>query len=161
MKLIQANLTAIERDFAACGKADRVYFDDDLPGFGLRLRSKGSRRWIVQYELRGGSQHRVTLGPTAVLSPDEARRQATRILAAKTFGCTERFTVQPTQQQPQDLAAIARVIALKEIDDDLKRYLISCILDYSPPTPRKRRRLKRRADVVKLVPNNSDPPRAS
>ena len=103
----------------------------------------------------------MTLGPTAVLSPDEARRQATRILAAKTFGCTERFTVQPTQQQPQDLAAIARVIALKEIDDDLKRYLISCILDYSPPTPRKRRRLKRRADVVKLVPNNSDPPRAS
>ena len=88
MKLIQANLTAIERDFAACGKADRVYFDDDLPGFGLRLRSKGSRRWIVQYELRGGSQHRVTLGPTAVLSPDEARRQATRILAAKAFGCT-------------------------------------------------------------------------
>jgi hypothetical protein len=80
MKLIQANLTAIERDFAASGKTDRVYFDDDLPGFGLRLRSKGSRRWIVQYELRGGSQHRVTLGPPAVLSPDEARRQATRIL---------------------------------------------------------------------------------
>ena len=43
MKLTDANLAVIEADFAASGKADKVYFDEDLPGFGLRLRA-GSKK---------------------------------------------------------------------------------------------------------------------
>ena len=36
--------------------ADLIVFDDDLPGFGLRIRASGSRTWIFQYKL--GPQHR-------------------------------------------------------------------------------------------------------
>lgn len=43
------------------GVADRIWFDDDLPGFGLRIRSGGKRTWIVQYK-QGGKQRRMTLG---------------------------------------------------------------------------------------------------
>ena len=28
-------------------KADAVYYDDDLPGFGLRIREGGSRNYVV------------------------------------------------------------------------------------------------------------------
>ena len=31
------------------GKADVIYFDDGLPGFGLRIRAGGKRTWIAQY----------------------------------------------------------------------------------------------------------------
>ena len=41
------------------GKSELLVFDDDLPGFGLRLRAGGSRKWIFQYR-RDGHQHRMT-----------------------------------------------------------------------------------------------------
>jgi integrase len=41
------------------GKSELLVFDDDLPGFGLRLRAGGSRKWIYQYR-HNGRQHRMT-----------------------------------------------------------------------------------------------------
>jgi len=41
------------------GKSELLVFDDDLPGFGLRLRAGGSRKWVFQYR-SNGRQHRVT-----------------------------------------------------------------------------------------------------
>jgi Arm DNA-binding domain len=60
------------------GKADAIYFDEDLAGFGLRLRAGGKRTWLVQYRI-GAKQRRVTLGTvkqpdgSGTLDPDEAR----------------------------------------------------------------------------------------
>ena len=38
------------------GQMDKTYFDDDLPGFGVRLRAGGSKTWVVQYKV--GPRHR-------------------------------------------------------------------------------------------------------
>lgn len=38
------------------GKTDRIIWDDELVGFGFRLRSHGarlSRSWIIQYRSKG------------------------------------------------------------------------------------------------------------
>jgi Arm DNA-binding domain len=43
------------------GKSDHVYWDNELSGFGLRLRAGGSRVWIFQYTI-GEKQRRMTLG---------------------------------------------------------------------------------------------------
>ena len=32
-------------------EADRIWFDDAVPGFGVRIRQSGSRSWIFQYKL--------------------------------------------------------------------------------------------------------------
>jgi integrase len=85
MKLTKANMTAIEAAFAASGKADKTYFDDSLPGFGLRLRISGHRAWVVHYE-RGGIQRKLTLGTPAILAADEARFLARRHLSEATLG---------------------------------------------------------------------------
>ncbi len=69
MKLTQA---AASRLKLPAGKSDYIEFDEDLHGFGLRLRSSGSRFWIVQYKI--GDQHRrITLGSSAMLTADQAR----------------------------------------------------------------------------------------
>jgi integrase len=83
MKLIKANLPAIEAAFAAFPGADKIYFDDELPGFGLRLR-KGGRRgtWVCRYEY-AGIQRKLTLGNTASLAPDDARVLAKKAMAYK------------------------------------------------------------------------------
>jgi integrase len=43
------------------GKTDHLVWDDDIPGFGLRLRAGGSRNWVFQYAL-GDKQRRLSLG---------------------------------------------------------------------------------------------------
>jgi integrase len=65
------------------GKTDAIYFDDDIPGFGYRLRASGDkvgRSWVAQYR-HAGQTRRITLGSAAVLSSEQARGEAKRILA--------------------------------------------------------------------------------
>jgi integrase len=86
MKITKANLPDIAAAFATSGKVDRIYFDDELPGFGIRFRTGSKRQvYVVQYE-RQGVQRRLTLGTTAILDPDDARKLARRELAKVTLG---------------------------------------------------------------------------
>lgn len=68
------------------GKADLIYFDDDLPGFGLRIRSGGKRSWIIQYRNSAGNTRRQTLGDVRTLDLEKARRAAKARLATVTLG---------------------------------------------------------------------------
>jgi integrase len=67
------------------GARDKVFFDADLPGFGLRLRDSGVQAWLVQYAVAGRTR-RITLGSPATLDPGKAREAAKRILAATKLG---------------------------------------------------------------------------
>ena len=71
------------------GTSDKIYFDDELPGFGLRLRQggkrDGKRSWIAQYRV-GSKQRRVTIGTVKTTSFDAARNQARSVLARVHLG---------------------------------------------------------------------------
>ena len=54
--------------------AERIYWDHELPGFGLRVRASGRKYYIAQVRA-GGRQHRLTIGSNA-LAPDAARKEA-------------------------------------------------------------------------------------
>jgi integrase len=82
MKLTKPN---IERLTLARGKSEAIFFDDDMPGFGLRLREGGSRTFIVQYAL-GGRQRRMTIGAAKILDPKKARQTAGNLLAKVRLG---------------------------------------------------------------------------
>jgi Arm DNA-binding domain len=57
------------------GKSEVIFFDDDIPGFGLRLRAQGSRTFIFQYKL-GRAQYRLNLGKVEALNFAEVRKMA-------------------------------------------------------------------------------------
>jgi integrase len=67
------------------GKADHVFFDSDLPGFGLRVRATGAKTWMVQYAVAGKTR-RMVLGSPAVLDPGKAREAAKDLLATVRLG---------------------------------------------------------------------------
>jgi integrase len=67
------------------GKIDKVFFDDDLPGFGVRVRASGARVWVVQYAI-GGKTRRMVLGPVTALDVAKARATAKDLLAAVRLG---------------------------------------------------------------------------
>jgi integrase len=65
--------------------ADLIVFDDDLPGFGLRIRDGGSKTWVFQYKL--GAQHRrISLGKYPALPPAQARKTAAKLHAEVRLG---------------------------------------------------------------------------
>lgn len=67
------------------GKSEAIFYDEDFPGFGLRLRGGGSRTWVFTYKI--GSQHRrITLGSAAALTPARARETAAELHAAVKLG---------------------------------------------------------------------------
>ncbi len=59
---------------------DTVFWDRDLPGFGLRAYESGKKVYIVQTRARGKSK-RATVGRHGVLTADQARRRATLMIA--------------------------------------------------------------------------------
>ena len=60
---------------------DTMFWDRELPGFGVRVYPSGRKVYIVQTRAAGKAGLRVTIGPDGVISPEEARRRAALIIA--------------------------------------------------------------------------------
>ena len=82
MKLTKATVKEMR---LPAGKAEALVFDEDLSGFGLRLRAGGKRTWVIQYRV-GQKQRRVTLGSADVIDADRARKEAKDMLAKVQLG---------------------------------------------------------------------------
>ena len=85
MKLTDKTIAAL----TLAGKKDAIYFDDSLTGFGYRMRQgaggKVSRSWIAQYR-RAGASRRMLIGLAEVVTADQARAKAKKVLAAVALG---------------------------------------------------------------------------
>jgi len=68
------------------GKADHIIWDDELPGFGLRLRAGGHRSWVVQYRSGDRQTRRATSAAVAKLAPADARQEARKLLSKVALG---------------------------------------------------------------------------
>src|SRR5262245_48870901 len=54
------------------GKTDYTFFDDDIPGFGLRVRTSGSKAWIYQF-WQDNRAHKMTLGKYPKINAKQGR----------------------------------------------------------------------------------------
>lgn len=70
-----AKLTKRVIDAAELREKDYVIWDDDLPGFGLRVFASGKRSYLIQYRSAGRSR-RYTIGLHGVWTPELARKEA-------------------------------------------------------------------------------------
>jgi integrase len=110
MKLTKANVAKLPLP-GDMGKSDVIYFDDAVPGFGLRIRNGGSRSWIYQYKL-GQKQRRIVLGRGSAITPDKARETAADLHAAVRLG-----------RDPAAVKATGKAEASNSFGDVVARYL--------------------------------------
>src|SRR6476620_6932336 len=60
--------------------SDTLYADSETPGLYLRVREGGSRSFIIQWR-QGQFQRRSTVGKVGILTVDEARRKARKLIS--------------------------------------------------------------------------------
>jgi integrase len=82
MKLTQAVLATLA---VPPGKSEAVFFDDDIPGFGIRIWASGTRSWVFQYRV-GAKQYRQSLGSAKAVSATVARVNAGKLYARVKLG---------------------------------------------------------------------------
>jgi integrase len=86
VRITQATAARLE---LPTGKTDHIAWDDQQPGFGLRIR-RGSggkllRSWVCQYK-RGGRSRRILLGSADLITAERARTAARKVLAEVALG---------------------------------------------------------------------------
>ena len=95
--LMRLTATTAKSATLSPGKEDQVFFDDDLPGFGLRVRVSGAKSWIYQYAIAGRTK-RVSLGSPDVVDAGKARG------AAKDLAARVRTGGDPAKEKSENLA---------------------------------------------------------
>ncbi len=81
-------MTKLTKRVADAAKpADKDYFiwDDEMPGYGLRVLPSGKKSYMVQYRAKGRTR-RVTFGRYGKMTADEARVKARGLLSAVDHG---------------------------------------------------------------------------
>lgn len=84
MRLNERRITSTKPTLPA-GKDEFIFFDDDIPGLGLRVRRSGSRSWCFQY-WRDGRARRLTLGKWPRLNASKARELVSGLAAKVALG---------------------------------------------------------------------------
>jgi integrase len=119
MKLTKANVSKIALPH---GKSELIVFDDDVPGWGLRIRAGGSANWIFQYR-RGSKQRRFTLGSASAITAQDARERASQLHARVKLG-----------EDPAGQKIESRARAVETFGSVLRPYLVHKKADLKPRT---------------------------
>ena len=93
------------------GKQDHIEWDDDIAGFGIRLREGGARSWIFQYRV-GSKQRRMGLGSVSAVDLATAREIAKGLYARTRLG-----------EDPASSKADAKIKSAETFEAIVRRFL--------------------------------------
>jgi len=79
-KLESATISRRTVEALPVGEREAVYWDTELSGFGVRVYPSGTKVYLAQTRA-GGRSRRMTVGRHGLISAEQARRKAARIIA--------------------------------------------------------------------------------
>ena len=92
-------------DALAVARGDKVFWDRDLPGFGIRVHATGRRIYVAQARTPGGLPRRMRLGRFEDMTAKQARQEAAEIIDRIRRGEDPMSPPAPAEPTVADLAA--------------------------------------------------------
>ncbi|MCY4397116.1 MAG: Arm DNA-binding domain-containing protein, partial [Rhodospirillaceae bacterium] len=71
-------LTGPTVDALSIERGNRVFWDRDMPGFGVRVHASGRKVYVAQARIPRGLPKRIVIGPHGEVATEDARREAAR-----------------------------------------------------------------------------------
>jgi len=130
MKLTERNTAGLNLE---SGKSDWIWWDDDITGFGIRVRAGGSRNWIYRYRI-GSKQRSLILGSAKSVPLSLARRNASKLEARVRLGEDPALDRQTAKLEVDNTFGVLahqyletrksewRPVTYKEVERHLKKY---------------------------------------
>jgi integrase len=143
-------------DAARSSGANQFLWDSELKGFGLKVTPVGSKVYILQYRKggRGTPTKRVTIGRHGALTPEQARKEAARLLGAIAGGA-DPAAIRTAEKNAPTMAALAERFLTEHVATKTKprtaveyRRLVDSVV--LPAIGRKQVRDVTRADISRL-----------
>lgn len=138
------------------GKSDTIFWDDDVPGFGLRIRQSGSRGWVYRYRF-GNLQRSIKLGSATSVALALARENASKLEAQVRLGSDPAVKRELAKQEAENAF---QLVAERFLDARRKELRAATIIEYERHLRRDAQSLHRlpmtavtRADVARLLNN--------
>jgi integrase len=122
-------------------KKDYFVWDDDLPGFGIRVWASGRKVYVLQYRDAGDASRRLVIGEHGTYTPDQARTEAVAQRAMVLASRRDPNLADPAQtRRKAKLTAKARLIepTVAELADT---FLAHADAKLKPSTVKEYRRL--------------------
>ena len=98
---------------------DTVFWDRELPGFGIRVYVTGGKVYVAQTRA-GGRSRRVTIGRHGVITPEEARRRAALAISRLKSGQSVTVTAADSETGGPTVAEVARRYLAEHVEVRLK-----------------------------------------
>ena len=98
---------------------DTVFWDRELPGFGIRVYATGGKVYVAQTRA-GGRSRRVTLGRHGIITPEEARRRAALAISRLKSGQPAKVTAADTTGKGPTVAEVAKRYLAEHVEVRLK-----------------------------------------
>ena len=86
---------------------DSVYWDTEVPGFGIRVKKSGSRSFCIQYRNIHRRSRRLTIGTYGVITVDQARRKAKVLLSSVENG-KDPLETKIQEREAEDMSCLAK-----------------------------------------------------
>ncbi len=124
MKLTSSNVKTLS---VPRGKSEAVFFDDEVKGFAVRVKSSGARSYVMCWKVKGASgkfeHRRVTIGTTGDTDFSKAKDRAKDIRADVRRG-----------DDPANQIKTAKLEAAQSFEATARQFLDAVSADYRPRT---------------------------
>ena len=84
----------------AVESGDRVFYDRDLTGFGVRVHASGRKVYVVHARAPGGALKRAAIGRKVDITVEDARRVAAEVIDRLKRRARRRFRSRPRPSRP-------------------------------------------------------------